>query len=412
MKTYLVGGAVRDSLLNLEISERDWVVVGSSTEEMLAQGFTRVGKDFPVFLHPDTREEYALARTERNTAPGYHGFSMNTSKSVTLEEDLLRRDLTINAMARDGDGSLIDPFNGRSDLENGILRHVSQAFAEDPVRILRTARFAARLASLGFTVAPQTMELMRTMVDAGEVDALVAERVWQEWIRALRTDKPRRFFEVLNDCGALQVLFPEIHRLFGVPQTAKWHPEIDTGVHTLMVLDQACKLSDDSRVRFAAVCHDLGKGVTPAGLLPSHHGHEEKGVRLIKKLCRRFRIPNDHRDLAILVARYHTHCHRVFELRPGTLLETLHKLDALRRPGRFELFLISCEADARGRKNFEEQPYPQADYFRGAFQAMSAVKTTDIAARGGGGEKIRKLIEIAHLNALTDWKNNRPDPRV
>ncbi|MCB1756350.1 MAG: multifunctional CCA addition/repair protein [Gammaproteobacteria bacterium] len=408
MKTYLVGGAVRDTLLNLEVSERDWVVVGATPEEMLDLGFTRVGKDFPVFLHPVSHEEYALARTERNTGPGYYGFSVNASREVTLEEDLLRRDLTINAIARDEDGALIDPFDGRKDLEQRLLRHVSPAFAEDPVRILRVARFAARLAPQGFTVAPETQALMREMVDNSEVDALVPERVWQELAKTLLTEHPRRFFEVLDDCGALRVLFPELQRLFGVPQKVEWHPEIDTGLHTLMVLDQACKLSDDPHVRFAAICHDLGKGLTPADILPSHRGHEQKSAELTRNLCARLRIPNDYRDLAVLVAQFHTHCHRAFELKPSTLLKTLQRLDAIRRPDRFEAFLVSCEADARGRKNFTEAPYPQADYFRGALQAVLTVNTRDIAAQGGKGSEIAQRLDKARLRALIDWKAQNP----
>ena len=410
MKTYLVGGAVRDEMLNLAVSERDWVVVGSSTEQMLQLGFRQVGKDFPVFLHPQSCEEYALARTERNSAPGYRGFSVHASREVTLEEDLLRRDLTINAMARDPDGTLIDPFNGQSDLQKRILRHVSGAFVEDPVRILRIARFAARFAALGFRVADETMELMCKMVSDGEVNALVPERVWQELLRTLMTEKPRRFFEVLKACGALEALFPELHRLFGVPQKAAWHPEIDTGLHTLMVLDQACLLSHKPTVRFAAICHDFGKGVTPAHRLPSHSGHEKKSAQLTRELCSRLRIPNEYRDLALLVAEYHTHCHRAFELKAATVLKTLHRLDAIRRPQRLDDFVTSCEADARGRKHFENTPYPQADYFRGALSAVLAIDSKALAAQGGSGVEIHARIETERLRVLKQWKRTNPAP--
>ncbi len=406
MKIYLVGGAVRDTLLNLQVSERDWVVVGSSQNELLSKGFVQVGKDFPVFLHPDSNEEYALARTERKTARGYHGFELNTSHTVTLEEDLQRRDLTINAIAMDDKNRLTDPFAGKADLDKRILRHVSPAFAEDPVRILRIARFAARFHSFGFTVADDTLNLMRSMINSGEIDALVPERVWQELSKALNTSHPRRFFEVLRDCGALKVLFPELDRLFGVPQKAEFHPEIDTGLHTLMVLDQACLLSSDARVRFASICHDLGKGLTPEDVLPSHYGHEERGAKLTLELCNRYKVPNEFKELAVLLAKYHTHCHKAFELKPKTLLKTLNRLDALRRPERFEGFLLGCEADARGRKNFADKPYPQADYFRGALRAVALVNAGEIAAKGGSGIAINNRLQQARCEALLAWKKS------
>ena len=369
-KIFLVGGAVRDALLGRAVSERDWVVVGATPELMLKHQFKPVGKDFPVFLHPQTNDEYALARTERKSAPGYYGFDIHASPDVTLEEDLLRRDLTINAIAQDADGNLIDPHGGRADLEQRLLRHVSPAFCEDPLRILRVARFAARYHRLGFRVADETRELMRSMSKSGELDALVAERVWQETVRALAEPDPVVYFRVLRDCAALTVLFPELEALYGVPQPAQWHPEIDTGVHNEMALEQACKLSDDPLVRFATLCHDLGKGTTPPDILPSHHGHEESSAKLAKALCKRLKAPSAYRDIAVHTARYHTHCHRARELKPSTLLKTLMSLDALRKPERFEHFLLACEADARGRTGFEDSPYPQADFMRGAAKAL------------------------------------------
>ncbi|MDE2089067.1 MAG: multifunctional CCA addition/repair protein [Gammaproteobacteria bacterium] len=400
MDTYLVGGAVRDKFLGLPVKERDWVVVGATPAEMLARGYKQVGKDFPVFLHPETHEEYALARTERKTAPGYKGFAVHAAPDVTLEQDLERRDLTINAMAETLDGRVIDPFDGRRDLEARRLRHVSPAFVEDPVRILRVARFAARLARWNFTVADETLALMKRMVDNGEVDALVPERVWQELVRALGEDHPARFFEVLRACGALARLFPEIERLFGVPQPPRHHPEVDTGVHTLMVLEQAARLSPDPCVRFAALTHDLGKGETPAGEWPHHHGHEQRSVRLVQALCRRLRAPNDYRDLAVLTARYHGHCHRAAELRPSTLLDTLQALDAFRRPQRFEQFLLTCEADARGRTGREDVPYPQADWLRAARQAAVAVNAAALADGGLRGEALARELRRRRLDAV------------
>jgi tRNA nucleotidyltransferase (CCA-adding enzyme) len=363
MDIYLVGGAVRDKLLGLPVKDHDWVITGATPDDLIRLGYTPVGKDFPVFLHPKTHEEYALARTERKTAAGYHGFAFHADSDVTLQEDVKRRDLTINALAEDKDGKLLDFVGGKKDLDNRILRHVSPAFAEDPVRILRIARFAARFAPLGFTVDKSTMKLMRAMVKKGEVDALVAERVWQEMVRALGEPAPEVFIEVLRECGALKVLFPEIDRLFGVPQPEEYHPEIDTGVHTMMVLQQSVILSDEPVVRFAALTHDLGKGTTPKKILPHHYGHEERGYYLVKDLCERYKIPNNFRQLAEIVARYHTHCHRVFEVKPKTVLKTLNALDAFRKPQRFEQFLLACTADSHGRPGYENYDYKQAPFF-------------------------------------------------
>jgi tRNA nucleotidyltransferase (CCA-adding enzyme) len=385
MQVYLVGGAVRDSLLGLPVRERDWVVVGATRAELLRQNFREVGRDFPVFLHPTTHEEYALARLERKIGPGYRGFEFQSGPEVTLEQDLSRRDLTINAIARTEDGVLIDPFGGQADLTARVLRHVSPSFIEDPVRVLRVARFAARFAAQGFRIAAETLELMRAIAASGELDALVAERVWQETERALDTPEPGVYFGVLRECRALRVIFPEIDALFGVPQPPEWHPEIDTGVHTLMVLDQAARLSPDTAVRFAALVHDLGKGATPPAQWPRHHGHEERSVALIERLAARLRIPTGHRDLAVIVARYHGNAHRAFELRPQTVLEFLEKADAFRRPERYVQVLIACEADARGRAGFEDRPYPQREYLQAARDAAAAVKLTaaDVTQRDG-----------------------------
>ena len=404
MQVYLVGGAVRDEQLGIPFREKDWCVVGARPDELEALGYTRVGKDFPVFLHPETREEYALARTERKTAPGYHGFEFDCSPDVTIEEDLERRDLTINALARDADGNLIDPWGGLRDLEDKVLRHVSDAFVEDPVRILRVARFAARYHTLGFTVARETMQLMQRMVDDGEVDALVPDRVWKETELALAGNSVRVYFEVLRECGALGILFPEVEALFGVPQPERWHPEIDTGVHVLMVLDQAEALSEDPEVRFAALVHDLGKGTTPRSQWPSHPGHETRGCKLIRAMAERYPVPNAFRDLGLLVSEFHTHCHRVHELRPKTLLKVLEKTDAFRRPERFEKFVVTCEADARGRTGLENRRYEQAAYIRGAFAAADAVDAAAIA-RDKPARKIPAAIRRARLNAIAEFKS-------
>lgn len=401
MEIYLVGGAVRDRLLGIEHRERDWVVVGATPQELRDLGYKQVGKDFPVFLHPQTGEEYALARTERKTAPGYHGFEFHADPSVTLEEDLARRDLTINAIAMDADGNLIDPFGGEDDLRLGLLKHVSPAFVEDPVRILRVARFAARFAKWGFKVAHGTNTLMRRMVEAGEVDALVPERVWAETERALSEDNPERYFKVLRGCGALARVFPEIDALYGVPQPEHAHAEVDTGVHVMMVLQQAARLSADARVRFAALTHDLGKGTTPKQEWPTHHGHEQRSAELAEGMCQRLRTPNDYRDLAILTARYHGKCHRALELRPGTLLELLEALDPFRKPERFEQFLLACEADARGRAGHQDSAYPQADLLRRAFAACKTIDNQAIAAQGHTGEAFAEELRRRRLAALT-----------
>ena len=397
---YEVGGAVRDRLLGLAVDEHDWVVVGATPEIMRERGFRPVGQAFPVFLHPRTGEEYALARTERKTAPGYRGFHFHASPSVSLTEDLARRDLTINAMARASDGTLIDPFNGRADLEARQLRHVSDAFREDPVRILRLARFAARFAPLGFRVAPDTLALCAEMVASGEVDALVAERVWQETARALMTPAPEAFIRTLRDCGALAVLFPEIDRLFGIPQPPRHHPEIDTGEHVLLVLQQAARLEASLAARFAALLHDLGKGLTPAAELPRHRGHEARGVPLVEAVCKRLRVPAACRDLARGVARYHLECHRVRELRAATLLELIEGLDLLRRPERLDDFLAACEADFRGRAGLAERPYPQAAYLRAALERCAAIDAGRFVAAGLRGPAIGAAVREARLEAL------------
>jgi len=405
MKIYLVGGAVRDELLGLAVRERDWVVVGARPEELLAKGFKPVGKDFPVFLHPASSEEYALARTERKTGPGYRGFDTMFSPDVTLEQDLERRDLTINAIARDEEtGALVDPFQGQRDLQERWLRHVSPAFVEDPVRVLRLARFAARFAPLGFRVAPETMELLKEIAARGELDALVPERVWQETQRALEMPAPSKFFEVLREGDALPVIFPEIHALFGIPQPKQWHPEIDTGIHTMMVLDQATRLSDDPVVRFAALTHDLGKATTPTHELPRHIAHEERGTGIIEELCDRLRIPNAYRELGVLVSRYHLHMHKVTELRPNTVLELLEKLDAFRRPARFEQFLLACEADARGRKGLEQRDYPQPDYLRRAREVAVATTLSAEDRDGLQGFEIAKKLHDKRVHALKELK--------
>jgi tRNA nucleotidyltransferase (CCA-adding enzyme) len=400
LEIYLVGGAVRDRLLGRRVDERDFVVIGATVDDLLQRGFQQVGKDFPVFLHPTTKDEYALARTERKTAPGYHGFIVHADPNVTLEQDLLRRDLTINALAQDKTGKVIDHHGGLADLEARLLRHVSPAFAEDPVRILRVARFAARFADLGFRVADATRALMRDMVDAGEVDALVPERVWQELSRALGEARPSRFFEVLRDCGALDRLLPELDRLWGVPQPVQWHPEIDTGVHVMLVLDMAARLSTDLEVRFAALCHDLGKGVTPVDILPSHRGHEARGVALVNSLCDRFKVPNHCRELARITARDHGLVHKVDELRAGTILDLLEGTDAIRRPARFQQMLTACEADYRGRTGYEERTYPQGDMLR---QLLAVVTGLDVGAIALATPELRLIparIRAARISAI------------
>jgi len=405
MQIYLVGGAVRDHLLGLPVRERDWVVVGATPGELEQLGYRRVGRDFPVYLHPATSEEYALARTERKTGPGYRGFEVHAAPSVTLEEDLRRRDLTINAMAQAADGEIVDPSGGRAHLDARLLHHVSDAFREDPVRILRVARFAARLHDLGFRVAPATLDLMRAMVRAGEVAALVPERVWQETASALAEPRPDVFIQVLRDCGALAVIFPELDALFGVPQPAQWHPEIDTGVHLGLALRQAARLGLGTEARFAVLVHDLGKGTTPPAELPRHTGHEERSVGLVNALCQRLTVPNRYRDLAVAVARHHGLCHRALELRPATLLKLLEGIDAFRRGERVHDFLGACEADARGRTGLEDRPYPQRDLILAAWHAARGVDSRAVAAGDGTGtgltgEQLGEAIRTARLAAV------------
>lgn len=407
MQIYLVGGAVRDRLLGRAAKDSDWVVTGATPEQMAELGFRPVGKDFPVFLHPETSEEYALARTERKTSKGYHGFSFNASEEVTLEEDLERRDLTINAIAEDADGNIVDPYQGKADIEQRILRHVSEAFAEDPVRVLRVARFAARFHDLGFTIAEETMQLMRAMVKAGEVDALVAERVWQETDSALGEDHPEVFFEVLRECGALKILYPEIDRLWGVPQPEVHHPEIDTGVHTMMVLQQACLLSTDKEVRFAALTHDLGKGTTEAEILPHHYGHEERGVGLLDDVCARFKIPKRYADLAKLNARYHTHVHKAFELTPKKLLKVLNTCDIYRKPERFEQILLTCEADSRGRTGYEQSDYPQRLFYQELADVCRGVDVKAIIEEGFTGVQVKEKLHQRRMSAAKIFRKQK-----
>jgi tRNA nucleotidyltransferase (CCA-adding enzyme) len=401
MKVYEVGGAVRDALLGLPVEERDWVVVGASAGELEAQGYKRVGKDFPVFLHPRSGEEYALARTERKTGRGYTGFAFDAAPTVTLEDDLKRRDLTINAIARAEDGAIVDPWSGRADLEARILRHVSPAFREDPLRVLRVARFAARFAPLGFTVADETVQLMKEIVAAGEMEALKPERVWLETVKALATERPDVFVETLRACGALARIFPEVDALFGVPQPAQWHPEIDCGVHTLMALRIAAQLSRSETVRFAVLVHDLGKATTPEALLPRHHGHEQRSEQLLEQLCARLPVPNRFRELALLVARHHGTVHKAAELKPQTVLRLITAADGLRQPERFDEMLLACEADARGRKGLENRDYPQADRLRAALRAAKAVDAAKVKADTGlDGEALGRALHDERLAAI------------
>ena len=404
MKIYLVGGAVRDSLLNLPVTEHDWVVVGATPEYMLAEGYQQVGKDFPVFLHPVTHDEYALARTERKSGSGYNGFTCYAAPDVTLEQDLMRRDLTINAIAKSAEGELFDPYHGQRDIDNRLLRHVSDAFGEDPLRVLRVARFAARFAHLGFSVAPETQQLMQQMADSGELEALTAERVWKETEKALQTQDPQVFFQVLRDCGALKVLFPEVDALFGVPAPEKWHPEIDTGIHTLMTLKIAAELTPDVDIRFSALCHDLGKGLTKPEYWPHHHGHGPAGVKLVENLCQRLRVPTHIRDLAKLVAEFHDLIHTVNKLRPETILKLFDTIDVWRKPQRLEQMIFTSEADARGRTGFEQNPYPQGDYLREAYAAALTVSIKDIVDSGLEGLAIKEELKKQRIRAIADWK--------
>jgi tRNA nucleotidyltransferase (CCA-adding enzyme) len=398
MQTYVVGGAVRDELLGLPVKDRDHVVVGATPEQMVESGYRPVGKDFPVFLHPETHEEYALARTERKVAKGYKGFQVFAAPEVTLEEDLARRDLTINAIAKTEDGELIDPYHGRSDIQGKILRHVSPAFIEDPVRILRVARFAARFAD--FSIAPETVELMRRMVEEGEVDALVPERVWQELSKGLMEDKPSRMFETLRTCGALKIILPELDRLWGVPQPAQHHPEVDTGVHVMMVLDYAASQHYSLPVRFAALTHDLGKGTTPKAVLPRHIGHEDRSVNLLRDVCTRLRVPNDCKELAHIVAKYHGKVHQVDEMRPDTLVRLLQDTDAFRQPERFREFLRACECDSRGRTGFEDTPFPQSDRLLKVLEVATNVDAGAVAKQFDEPEMIRQKVYEARVDAV------------
>lgn len=406
MEVYLVGGAVRDRLLGRPVHERDWVVVGARPEDLERDGFVSVGREFPVFLHPSTHEEYALARLERKVAPGYRGFTTQFSPQVTLAEDLKRRDLTINAMAESSSGEIIDPYGGRQDLEARLLRHVSDAFVEDPVRILRVARFAARYAELGFRVAEDTRELMTRMTDSGEVDALVSERVWQETERALAEPRPDIYFETLRGCGALRVIFPEIDALFGVPQPAKWHPEIDTGVHVMLALRYSAGVGAPTSVRYAALTHDLGKALTPKERLPSHHGHEEAGVALVEALSERLKVPNGFRELAVLAARHHALVHKAAELRPTTVLTLLETTDAFRRPERFRELLLACECDMRGRTGLESRPYPQMAYLLNVREAAAAVALTEDERSGLQGKAIGEKLRAKRLAAVTQVRKS------
>jgi tRNA nucleotidyltransferase (CCA-adding enzyme) len=404
MQVYLVGGAVRDALLGRPVGERDYMVVGGTADALLRAGYTPVGRDFPVFLHPQTKAEYALARRERKTGPGYHGFVTEFSPDITLEEDLLRRDLTINAIAQADDGTLIDPYGGQADLAARVLRHVSPAFSEDPVRILRVARFAARFASLGFTVHDSTLALMRQMVEAGEVAALVPERVWQETERALGEPRPEVFFEVLRACGALAVIFPEVDRLFGVPQPEQWHPEIDTGVHVMMCLARAVALDAPVTVRFAVLAHDLGKGVTPKDQWPRHIMHESRGLPLVDALCSRLKVPTAHRELARMACAQHTNVHRALELRPETVLKLLGECDAFRRPERFSEMLLACQCDAQGRTGLEEKPYPQRAYLERARELAAAVALDEADRAGLEGQAIARELQARRQKVLEEHK--------
>ena len=406
MKIYRVGGAVRDKLLNYFSDENDWLVVGATPEKMIELGYRPVGNDFPVFIKPDTGEEYALARTERKSGHGYGGFTFHTAADVSLEEDLVRRDLTINAMAEDDDGQLYDPYQGQADLDKKILRHVSEAFTEDPLRVLRVARFAARYHHLGFTIAPETMELMTAIASSGELDYLVAERVWKETERALGERSPDIYIEVLRQCGALDVLFPEVSRLFGVPQRADYHPEIDTGIHTLMALQQSVRLSRSSKIRFAVLVHDLGKGITPDHVLPSHRGHEARGVPLVNDVCDRFKVPNDVRQLALVVTEYHLMCHKAQELKPETIVNLLTGVGALKSRDRLEDFILCCEADARGRTGFEDRAYPSSDYLRAAVDGISNISVADLVEAGVDGAEIGRQLHLRRTARMSEIKQH------
>ncbi|MDD0823070.1 multifunctional CCA addition/repair protein [Mannheimia sp. AT1] len=408
MEIYLVGGAVRDQLLGLPVKDRDFLVVGATPEMLISQGFQQVGADFPVFLHPRTKEEYALARQERKNGSGYNGFICDFSPTVTLEQDLIRRDLTINAIALDEQGKLHDPYKGADDLKNRVLRHISPAFSEDPLRVLRVARFAARFHAFGFKVAPETLKLMREITKSGELENLTSERVWLETQKAFETDNPQIYFHILRLVGALKVLFPEVDRLFGVPQPAQHHPEIDSGIHTLMVIEQAKKLAkkaeNPTALLFAALCHDLGKGLTPTDILPHHYGHEVKGIKPTRELANRLKAPTDVKDFAILVAEYHTHCHKMAELRPETVIKLFNTLDVWRKPKRFFDFLLACEADARGRKGFEERDYPQPELAKAYYQAAIEIDVQQVIADGFEKQAIREELNKRRVKAIKEIK--------
>ena len=409
MRVYLVGGAVRDRLLGHPYHEKDYVVVGATPEQLIAQGYQPVGKDFPVFLHPKTKEEYALARTERKSGHGYHGFEFYTDPSVTLEDDLIRRDLTINTMAMDDDGTIYDPYHGQQDLADKILRHVSPAFAEDPLRVLRVARFAARYAQYGFTVADETLDLMRQLTESGELNALTPERIWKETSRALMEDHADVYFEVLRACGALKVLFPEINALYGVPQRPEYHPEIDCGIHTMMALQQACKAHYSLDVRFAVLMHDLGKALTPIDELPRHIMHEERGIKPVTEVCDRLRVPTQTKQLALAVCKEHLKCHQAFTLKAGTVWRLLQRLDVLRRPERVEAFLQACECDAKGRLGLEDRPYPQAKYLLDAMQMVRTIKASDLPPEITGADIGEMLIQ-KRIEAISNFKQNYTQP--
>ncbi len=409
MQVYRVGGAVRDQLLGIKSKDTDWVITGSTPEKMIADGYKPVGKDFPVFLHPETRQEFALARTERKISRGYAGFSFNTDPDITIEQDLARRDLTINAIAQDEQGNIIDPFNGQQDINNRLLRHVSDAFIEDPVRVLRVARFAARFHHLGFRIAKDTQKLIKQIADSGELNALVPERVWTEMDNALGENNPQVFFTSLRDCHVLKTLFPEIDHLFGVPQTAKYHPEIDTGIHVMMVLHKAAELNFDNEVRFAALTHDLGKANTPANILPSHHGHEQRGVKLTKQFCQKWRIPKAYTELALMTCEYHTHIHRSYELKASTLLKLFKQTDCFRRPERFTKMTQACMADIRGRIEHEQDDYPQSDYVNGLVKKLNTLDLSPVLNSTKKGKELGQAIHDYRLTYLKSITQNQPN---
>ncbi|GLX85820.1 multifunctional CCA protein [Thalassotalea loyana] len=409
LNTYLVGGAVRDELLGRKVIERDYVVVGATTEQMLTLGFEPVGKDFPVFLHPKTKEEYALARTEKKQGHGYQGFVCYASPDVTLVDDLKRRDLTVNAMAKASTGEIIDPYNGQQDLENKVLRHVSNAFVEDPLRVLRVARFAARYFEYGFTVAPETMALMADIVEQDELENLSAERIFKEFDRSLAEDHPEVFIQVLKDCGALKRIWPSLDVLWGIPNPAKWHPEICSGIHTMMVLQRAVQLSDKPEVRFAALCHDLGKGLTDEAKWPSHHGHESAGLPLVKEICKKLKVPKSYELLALQVCQFHLHCHKAFELNPKTILKVFNSIDVWRKPENFDDFLIANKADFQGRTGFENRDYPQADYLKACFIACQQVTAKPFVEQGLKGKDIKDAMNAKKVEVISQTKNKNKD---